>query len=150
MTMNKLLLVAALLGLTGTAYYSYDQLRFGQKTKAFFSIGLGGQEAEGRFPGRRPGAGGQVSEGASPPDGQASERPAFERREFPEGQRPGGGGHGVGRGTTLSLENVFHYTVILAFMVMLTVLADRSFQMLKRQRRLACRVAIFADRPVHF
>ena len=39
MTMNKLLLVAALLVLTGTAYYSYDQLRFGQKTKVVFGSG---------------------------------------------------------------------------------------------------------------
>jgi hypothetical protein len=78
-----------------------------------------------------PGVGAQGSQGTNSPGGRSLEVRGLGGR-FPEGERRAG--LGGGRGASVSLGNVFGYTVILAFVAMLSALADRG---VSRARRLA-------------
>lgn len=92
-----------------------------------------GQRMAAQRPQTGPGAAEQTSEETNTSDGR--EDPAFDTR-VPGGQRRAFGPDG-GRGASISLENVFWYTVILVFVTTLTVLADGWRQALKNRHRPA-------------
>jgi hypothetical protein len=107
-TIKRIALALLLLGLTGSAYYSYGRLNFGGKTAVFFNAALGGGQSGGRVPPRVDSTQtGQSPAGSPSPDaaGRGGMRPrrgqmiALEPQTGPgaaqppsRGTRPAGGG----------------------------------------------------------
>jgi hypothetical protein len=140
MTMKRLVLVLIFFGLAGLTASSYQQLHFGTKTAAFFSVGGNGGEA--RPAGGPPafGRGGRMGRGfAEPGTRPASPEEATLTDRQPGMAPPAGGpfpqrqgrplGRGPGNASVISMANVLRYAVILLFVTVLTVLTDRRVRL---------------------
>jgi len=93
------------------AAYSYDEVRFGERTLVFFKTAFAEQDTAQM----RGGRGGSEGRG--------------------RGGRGMRGGHG-GRGASISLEEVAYYTIIFAFATMLTYSIDGIVKRTVRGRRV--------------
>ena len=101
------------------AAYSYDEVRFGERTLVFFKTAFA-EEGTSQLRGGRRGYEGRGREGSGTRRG----------REF-----RGRGGHG-GRGASISLEEVVYYTIIFSFATMLTYSIDGLVKRTVRRRRV--------------
>ena len=146
MIWKRTLVSVACLALLGLGAWSYDEVDFGAKTTVFFVDALGGGPEAGRTGGRQDG----LEEGRGEGRGALAEGSEHEEvagagsgRVRGDGRGRGGGGRGMGHrmmtanGANLSLAGVFHYTVILSVVMMLTVVVDRWQKAWRRRRRAA-------------
>ena len=114
--------------------YSYDEVRFGERTAAFFRVAFVGesvgQSSRGHRGSERGGREGseRLQRGTRSDDREESGRRLRESR--------GRGGHG-GRGAAISLEEVSYYSIIFAFATMLTYTIDGLAKHAARRRRAA-------------
>ena len=146
--LKKILLTVLFVALATGTVYSWQSVDFSQKTARFFNVAFGDQSSMGNPRAPRTMAetnGGDMSrpgvpnrqEGRSNPSAMtegsgrgASPDSAMNGRR---GGGPEGGGHGPG--SIISLGNVAKYTVIMAFLAMLTYLSDQWIRKKKRVRR---------------
>ena len=127
------------------AAYSYDEVRFGERTLVFFKTALaerdtaqmrggrGGSEGRGR--GGRGMRRGREEGEIQAERGEQSGEIRETRRERSSESR-GHGGHG-GRGASISLEEVAYYTIIFVFATMLTYSIDGIVKRAVRGRRVS-------------
>ena len=126
------------------AAYSYDEVRFGERTLVFFKTAFaeqgtaqmrGGQGgSEGRDRGGRGIRRGREEVDNRPERGEQSDEIRETRRRRSSESR-GHGGHG-GRGASISLEEVAYYTIIFVFATMLTYSIDGIVKRAVRGRRV--------------
>ena len=139
-TIHAAIFVALAIG----AVYSYDEVRFGERTLVFFKTafaeqgtaqmrgGRGGSEGRGRgSSGRRRGR----EEGNVRAERADQSDEIRETRRARSSESRGHGGHG-GRGASISLEEVTYYTIIFAFATMLTYSIDGIVKRAVRGRRV--------------
>ena len=140
-TIHAAIFVALAIG----AAYSYDEVRFGERTLVFFKTafaeqgtaqmrgGRGGSEGRGR-------GGGGMRRGREEGDvraerGELSDE-IQETRRGRSSESRGRGGDGGG-GASISLEEVTYYTIIFAFATMLTYSIDGIVKGTVRGRRVS-------------
>ena len=139
-TIHAAIFVALAIG----AAYSYDEVRFGERTLVFFKTafaeqgtaqmrgGRGGSEGRGR--GGRGMRRGREEGDVRAERGELSDENQETRRGRSSESR-GRGGHGGG-GASISLEEVVYYTIIFVFVTMLTYSIDGIVKSVVRGRRV--------------
>ncbi len=140
-TIHAAIFVALAIG----AAYSYDEVRFGERTLVFFKTafaeqgtaqmrgGRGGSEGRGR--GGRGMRRGREEGDVRAERGELSDE-IQETRRGRSSESRGRGGDGGG-GASISLEEVTYYTIIFAFATMLTYSIDGIVKGTVRGRRVS-------------
>lgn len=159
--LKKILYTALFIALAAGTVYCWQKVDFNRKTAMFFQVAFGDENSMGMpggpppmgenrggampFPepptGQEPGRDSQEGSPGLQPMGEGGERgapPEFGQRGNPGERPPGNGGPGgPPPGGYISLRNVAKYTVIMAFVVMLTRFLDQLVLRVKRSRKAA-------------